>query len=46
MLATLPTMQPTLPTSKGTPPQIQDAMQELNLLRSSLIEQKEAGDTA
>jgi hypothetical protein len=43
MLATPPTMQP---TSRGTPPQIEDAMQELSLLRSSLIEQKEAGDTA
>jgi hypothetical protein len=46
MLATPPTMQPTLPTSRGTPPQIQDAMQELSLLQSSLIEQKEASDTA
>jgi hypothetical protein len=46
MLATRPTKQPTLPTSRGTPPQIQDAMQELSLLWSSVIEQKEAGDTA
>jgi hypothetical protein len=46
MLAMPPTKQPTLATSRGTPPQIQDAMQELSLLLSSLIEQKEAGDTA
>jgi hypothetical protein len=46
VLSTPPTMQPTLPTSRGTPPQIQDAMQELSLLQSSLIEHKEAGDTA
>jgi hypothetical protein len=39
-------MQPTLPISRGTPPQIQDATQELSLLRSSLIMQKEAGATA
>jgi hypothetical protein len=45
-LATPPTMQPTLPTSKGTPPQIQDAMQELSLLQSRLIMQKEGGATA
>jgi hypothetical protein len=45
-LATPPTMQPTLPTSRGTPPQIQDAMQELSLLRSGPIMQKEGGATA
>jgi hypothetical protein len=41
-----PTMQPMLPTSRGTPPQIQDAMQELSLLRSRPIVQKEVGVTA
>jgi hypothetical protein len=46
MLAMPPTMQLTLPISRGTLPQIQDAMQELSLLRSSLIMQKEAGATA
>jgi hypothetical protein len=40
-LPTPPTMQPTLPTSRGTPPQIQDATQELNLLWSRPIMQKE-----
>jgi hypothetical protein len=39
-------MLATLPTSRGTAPQIQDAMQELSLLRSCPVEQKEAGDTA
>jgi hypothetical protein len=46
MLATPPTMQPTLLISRGTPLQIQDATQELSLLRSSLIMQKEVGATA
>jgi hypothetical protein len=45
-LAMPPTMQPTLPTSRGTPPQIQDAMQELSLLRSRPIVQKEVDVTA
>jgi hypothetical protein len=39
-------MQPTLPISRGTPPQIQDTMQELSLLRSRPIVQKEVGVTA
>jgi hypothetical protein len=45
-LAMLPTMQPMLLTSRETPPQIQDAMQELSLLRSKPIVQKEVGVTA
>jgi hypothetical protein len=45
-LAMPPIMQLTLPTSRGTPPQIQDAMLELSLLRSRLIVQKEVDDTA
>jgi hypothetical protein len=36
-----PTMQLMLPTSRGTLPQIQDAMQELSLLGSMPIVQKE-----
>jgi hypothetical protein len=36
----------TLPTSRGTLLQIQDTTQELSLLRSSLIMQKEIGATA
>jgi hypothetical protein len=35
-----------LPTSTGTPLQIQDAMQELSLLQSRPIVQKEVGVTA
>jgi hypothetical protein len=46
LLAMPPTMQPTLPTSRGTPPQIQDAMQELSLLRSRPIVQREVSITA
>jgi hypothetical protein len=45
-LATPPTMQPTLPISRGTPPQIQDTTQELSLLLSRPIMQKEVGATA
>jgi hypothetical protein len=37
-----PTTQPMLPTSKGTPPQIQDTMQELSLLWLRPIMLKEA----
>jgi hypothetical protein len=40
--ATSSTMQPTLPTSRGTPLQTQGTMQELSLLQSRLIVQKEA----
>jgi hypothetical protein len=39
-------MQPMLLTSRETLPQIQDAMQELSLLRSRPIVQKEVGVTA
>jgi hypothetical protein len=40
------TTQPMLPTSRETLPQIQDTMQELSLLRSRLIVQREVGVTA
>jgi hypothetical protein len=46
LLAMLPTMQPMLPTSRGTPPQIQDAMQEFNLLQSKPIVQRKVSITA
>jgi hypothetical protein len=39
-------MQLTLQTFRGTPPRTQDTMQELNLLQSRSIEQKEANVTA
>jgi hypothetical protein len=43
MLLAMPlTMQPMLPTTKETPLQTQDTMQELSLLQSRLIVQKEA----
>jgi hypothetical protein len=45
LLAMLLTTQPTLATSRETPPQTRDTMQELNLLRSRPIAQKEANDT-
>jgi hypothetical protein len=38
--------QPTLPTSRGTPPQIQDSMQEPSLLRSRPIVRREVSVTA
>jgi hypothetical protein len=41
-----PTMQPVLLTSRETLPQIQDAMQELSLLRSRPIVRREVGVTA
>jgi hypothetical protein len=46
LLAMLPTTQPTLPTSRGTTPQIQDAMQELSLLWSRPIMRREVSVTA
>jgi hypothetical protein len=45
LLAMQLTMQPTLPTSRETPLQTQDTMQELSLLESRPIVQKEANDT-
>jgi hypothetical protein len=45
-LAMPPTMEPILLTSRETLPQIQDAMQELSILRSKPIVQKEVGVTA
>jgi hypothetical protein len=46
LLVMPPTMQPMLPTSRGTPPQIQDAMQELSLLRSRPNVRREVSVTA
>jgi hypothetical protein len=40
------TMQPTLPTSRGMPPHIQDTMQEPSLLWSRAIMMKEDNITA
>jgi hypothetical protein len=42
LLIMSPTTQPMLPTSRGTPAQIQDTMQELSLLRLRPIVLKEA----
>jgi hypothetical protein len=45
-LAMPSTTQPTLPTSRETLPQIQDAMKELSLLRFRPIVLREVGVTA
>jgi hypothetical protein len=46
LLAMPPTTQPTLPTSRETLPQIQDAMKELSLLRFRPIMLREVSVTA